>query len=102
MSFLEKRKAERFRGEIPIELPQGRGVTRDCSTDGVYFVTDQAFSVGETIEFVMRLDHSGVGYPLRLRCLGEVKRVEKKSMKTGVAVAFSMCGYEKETGLCES
>ncbi len=94
MNFHEKRKAERFIGEIPIELQHGTGVTRDCSSDGVYFVTDQHFSVGEKIEFSMLLEHSGRGYPLRLRCLGEVLRVEPFSMKTGVAVAFTMRGFE--------
>ncbi len=98
MNFLERRKAERFSGEIPIELQHGTGVTRDCSSDGVYFVTDQSFSVGEEIEFSMLLEHSGLEYPLRLRCLGEVLRAESFSMKTDVAVAFSMRAFEKGSG----
>jgi hypothetical protein len=96
MNSSERRKSERFTGQIPIELRQGKAVTRDCSTDGVYFVTDQSFSVGEKIEFDMLLDHSGLNTAMRLHCLGKVLRVEPYfSRKTGVAVSYTINGFEK-------
>ena len=84
----EQRKAERFYGQIPVELKQGTGLTRDCSTSGIYFVTDQKFSVGEQVELALLLDHTGLGQPIRLRCSGEIVRLEADHKRTGVAVAI--------------
>ena len=94
MNFPERRKATRFNGEIPIELKQGAGLTRNCSTDGTYFVTDQTLSVGEQVEFVMHLDHSGLGPAVQLHCRGDVLRVEPGLEMSGVAVTITMRLFE--------
>ncbi len=87
MSQSERRRAERFYAKVPVELKQGRAFTRDFSTDGVYFVTDQPFSVGEQIAFVLKLDHRNPLGPIQLHCEGEVVRLESENH--GVAVAIS-------------
>ncbi|HEX9112886.1 MAG TPA: PilZ domain-containing protein [Nitrospirota bacterium] len=87
--YLEQRKSIRFNGEIPIELKQGTGLTRNCSADGIYFVTDQSLSVGERIELVMLLDHIGLGHTVRLRCTGEVLRLKPEAELNGVAFTFT-------------
>lgn len=102
MNFPEKRKSVRYDGEIPLELKQGAGLTRNYSTDGIYFVTDQPLSVGEQIEFVMPLDHAGLGRAVRLRCQGDVLRVEPGPENTGVAVAITSHLFEGVPGLAES
>jgi hypothetical protein len=89
MNSPEKRKSERFIGEIPIKLKQGTGLTRDCSAGGVFFVTDQPVALGEQVEFFMLFEHTGLKYPVRLRCRGDVVRMEQGTAKTGVAVTFS-------------
>ena len=98
MNFAERRKAERFIGAIPVEFKQGMGITRDYSTDGIYFVTDQPLSLGEQLEFVIKLSDTDP-YPLgqtRLRCLGEVVRVEPGLKTLGVAVAVTTHTLERD------
>jgi hypothetical protein len=66
-------------------------VTRDFSTEGVYFETDQAFSAGQAIMFSILMEHSCI----RLRCHGEVLRVERIGEKRGVAVAIHSCSIKE-------
>ncbi len=89
MNFAEKRKAERFIGAIRIELKNGTGVTRDFNIDGIYFVTDQPISLGEHLDFAIELSHIDSLGPHRLRCYGEVVRIEPGLDTVGVAVAIS-------------
>ena len=89
MNFSEKRKSVRYKGEISLEVKEGTGLTRDFSTNGIYFVTDQDMSVGERLEVVMLLEHTGLARLWRLRCEGEVLRVEPTVDKIGVAFAIT-------------
>ena len=102
MGLHENRKSKRFPGTIPVILKQGTGLTRDYSTDGVYFVTDQAISLGEQLELVMLLDHQSMGAAVRLRCQGDVVRVEKNEGMTGVAVAISKHLFELAPEMAEA
>ena len=77
-----------------MELKKGVGVTRDFSASGVYFETDQSLAPPEPIEFFLILEHSELGPQVRVRCRGEVVRVEPKGEKTGIAVAISSYGFE--------
>ena len=87
---MEKRRSERFKVGIPIELKLGTGITRDCCLDGVFFETDQIVSVGEQVEFVMKLEYAIKGdCSVNLRCQGEVIRVESGLEKRGVAVTIT-------------
>lgn len=97
MNCLERRRAERFKGAIPIELKDGRGLSRDFSTDGIYFETDQSFSIGEHIDFTMQLDHADQANPLRVRCQGKVVRLEAAFGMSGVAVAITTHQFEVGT-----
>jgi hypothetical protein len=98
----ENRKSKRFPGTIPVVLKQGTGLTRDYSTDGVYFVTDQTISLGEQLELVMLLDHQSMGVGVRLRCRGDVVRIEKNEDTTGVAVAISNHLFELAPEIAEA
>ncbi len=99
VNFAERRRAERFNGVIPIELEEGRGVTRDFSIEGVYFVTDRLLDVGEQVDFTMHLNHIDPVWPVRLRCRGEVVRVERGLEMTGVAVTITTHRFEGAPGL---
>lgn len=77
-----------------MELEKGTGLTRDFSTSGIYFETDQSFSLAEPIEFFMNLEHTDLVPQARVRCLGEVVRVEPMGEKTGVAVAIHSFGIK--------
>ena len=92
--FDEKRKTMRFHMNLPIELKNGKGVTRDISTKGVYFETDQPLSVGEPVEFSMAMLYAVAGSSVRLRCQGTVLRVEPTSSGIGVAAALTSHSFE--------
>jgi hypothetical protein len=94
MNFPERRRVNRFRGGIAVELKNGTGTARDFSASGVYFNTDQSFSPGEPIEFVMLLENSYLGELVRVRCWGKVTRVEPNGEKTGVAAAIASHKFE--------
>jgi hypothetical protein len=85
----EQRKSVRYNVEIPLELKEGTGLTRNFSRDGIYFVTDQFLSVGERLEVKMLLEHDSLGQVWRLHCVGEVLRVEPTVEKIGVAFAIT-------------
>lgn len=102
MHSTERRKAERFKGEIPILVGERTFLTSNCSTEGVYFETEWFFFVGEQVEFVMLLDHAGMGAGVRLRCQGAVLRVAPGGGRLGVAVSIAAHEYEKNPGTSES
>lgn len=95
MEVSEKRKSKRFTGVIQIELTNGTGITRDFNADGIYFVTDQLFSIGEHLDFFIILNHIDPLGPHRLYCYGEVVRVEPALNSVGVAVAISDRSFEQ-------
>ena len=75
-----------------MKFENGSGETRDFSTSGVYFETDQSFSPVEYIDFFMNLEHTDLGPRGGIHCCGEVVRVEPLGKRTGVAVAISSFG----------
>lgn len=102
MKFPEQRKSVRFPGQIPVVFRQGTGLTRDYSADGVYFVTGQTMSLGEQIELVMLLDHQSMVSGVRLRCSGNVVRVEYHEGGAGVAVATTKHLFELAPEMAET
>ncbi len=89
----DRRRMLRFQVALPVELDDGKGVTRDVSLSGVFFETDQSFSPSEPIRLVLVLEHVQPGRPVRLHCEGRVVRVNRRNGKVGVAVAISSYGF---------
>jgi hypothetical protein len=83
--FKKKRKAERKFESLPIKVlnDESKGVTRDISASGVYFLTDKHYEVGSIMTMTIDLE-----YPpgTRMRCVGTIVRVEDRGSKVGVAV----------------
>lgn len=94
MAMQERRKATRFEGRLPVEWDGGVGVTRDFSASGVYFETDDAPWLGQSIEFRMELNQAGLWERYRVCFRGQVVRVEPNGLKTGVAVAIHSHSFE--------
>ncbi|QWV98968.1 PilZ domain-containing protein [Geomonas nitrogeniifigens] len=94
MGRLENRRATRYYSEVPIELAGGTGLTRDYSTDGIYFTTDQVLGLGEQVQFTMCLTNQGPTQMVKLTCQAEVVRVEMVQDKMGTAVAINECVAE--------
>jgi hypothetical protein len=84
----DRRKAPRFQVALPVELPEGRGITRNLSACGVFFETDRVFAVDEVIQFALVLEYVDPSRPVRLQCRGHVVRVERRDNTVGVAVAI--------------
>jgi hypothetical protein len=102
MSLSRQRKAERYQGEIPLEVKQGMGCTRNFSTSGLYFVTDQTLSIGEQLEVVMLLEHTGLGPGYLLRYQGEVLRVEPQDKQFGIAFAINSNTFDQAAGMAQA
>ena len=86
---MERRQALCYRVSLPVELEHGSGETRDVSKSGVFFETDQPFTLGQMIRFSVMLAYAYRGTPLQLHCEGLIVRVEGRDGKVGVAVALS-------------
>jgi hypothetical protein len=91
----EDRRAPRHKGKLPVELESGKGVTRDFSGSGVFFETDRSFSPGQFIEFTLVLEHIDPDRPVRLKCRGEIVRIEASGQKIGVAAAINSYTFEE-------
>src|ERR1043166_10136642 len=89
----EKRTTRRFSLDLPISvkfLANGKrelaGHTRDVSSRGVFMYLDSEIRVGAPIEFVMTLPPEiTLSDSIRVRCTGQVLRVDKSGHEQGVA-----------------
>jgi len=82
---IEKRKTERIEVDVPVQLEQGTGVTRDVSLSGIYFMTEEPIEAGTRIRFTMEFEYVVPGRPLHLDCSAQVLRVEPQGDSLGVA-----------------
>ena len=78
--FEERRKGERFKLALPVQLNDGTGTTCDISTSGIFFETVSAYAIGDTIRLSLYFEHD------TLRCEARVVRVERRTGQFGVAV----------------
>jgi hypothetical protein len=81
----EPRREDRIRERLPVEVldDDGKGVTRDISSAGVYFETDKDYEVGSTITLTIDFESDPRA---RIRCVGTIVRLEDRGSKVGVAV----------------
>lgn len=89
--LVDQRRAERFKSRLIIKLARGKGVARNVSASGIYFVTDVALAQGQPVKFTHEFQDFPGG-PIRVNCIARVVRVEKRGMKKGVAAAID--GFE--------
>ena len=91
----ENRRTIRRKGAFPVELENGKGITRNFSSSGIFFETDKSFTPGQAIEFTVVLEYVDPSRPVHLRCSGSIVRVEHNRQKMGIAVAISSYTFEK-------
>jgi hypothetical protein len=79
----ERREARRFTMSLPLRVldsPRSGGEidteTRDVSYRGLYFMAESDFEAGKAINFVITLPENVTGGDVKIRCQGEVVRVE--------------------------
>jgi hypothetical protein len=78
-----------------VQFAQGRGVTRDVSSSGIFFETDVAMATGVPLSFTLEYADTPCG-PLRLQCEARVVRVERCGEKFGVGVAITAFKFERK------
>ena len=95
MKESDKRRATRHQGALPVELEGGKGITRNFSSSGIFFETDQPLTAGQPIEFSIMLEHVDPAHPVRLKCQGSIVRVEESGQKIGVATSITSYSFEE-------
>ena len=81
--FEERRKGERYKLALAVQLNDGIGTTRDISTSGIFFETESAYAIGDTIRLFLNFEHE------TLQCEARVVRVEPRNGQFGVAVELT-------------
>jgi PilZ domain len=94
----ERRQARRYRVALPVETGAlGTGRTRDVSTAGVFFETDESLVPGSAIRFSLILEQGLLDVPVRLLCEGDVVRVERRDEQLGVAATINAFRFDPDT-----
>lgn len=83
-STLAQRRAKRVAWQAPLDLGDAKGVMRDISESGVYFETVDTYSFSSLTNFEVDFDLANSN--MRLKCCGEIVRIEPCRKKVGVAV----------------
>lgn len=83
----QERRADRFNIELPVEMGNMQGLTRNICATGIYFETDVAQAPGSHMRFTVEVTIRGE--KTKMVCEGEVVRVEHKDGVVGIAVALS-------------
>lgn len=84
-SYLHKRRGERVEVQLPVDLDNGRGISRNISQSGIYFLTDRDFSEGATFRFTLALEYAIPGRRVELSCQARVIRIEPQGDQVGIA-----------------
>lgn len=91
------RREERFESTLALRLDKGRGIARNVSANGIYFVTDVALQEGAPFSFTLDFDNYPGG-ALRVKCAARVIRVEVLDDKLGVGAAISSMQLQRAGG----
>lgn len=83
----ERRNSTRFRLSLPVHGQSGSGMTRDISTSGLFFETEETHSMGDFIKITVDFNDAA------LQCEGRVVRVEEGTNHSKIAVAFTSYGF---------
>ena len=96
---LEQRRAQRYKLSLPLQIMQigDQRVsrveqTRDISSGGVCFLSDDKVDIGGKIEYIITL--SGSTPPVRIRCLGKILRSRRPEGAGPFEVAVTMERYQ--------
>lgn len=90
----DHRAATRYPLALAVEWPGGSGVTKDVSRTGAYWTAECVPAVGEALDVTFRFPGRGTGLGVRVRCGGEVVRVEHTGGRIGVGVRFTALRFE--------
>ena len=83
----DRRHTERYPLAVPLLIGTQRGVTRDISSSGVYFLTAGTFDPGQLVNLSIP-SSSFKKKGSSLACSGRVARLAREDGQLGVAVKF--------------
>jgi len=89
----DRRRDRRYPMASVISVDDARAVTVNLSGTGVYFVTDQPFTAGQAILFVVTFEHSTPA-GTRVTCSGRILRVDGRPDGFGVAATYEPIEFE--------
>jgi hypothetical protein len=81
--FEERRRGERYKLALPVQLKNGTGITCDISTSGIFFETESTHSVGDMFRLFLNFEHE------TLQCEARVVRVESRDGRFGIGVELT-------------
>lgn len=84
----EKRSAMRFSTLCTVELEEGTGLTRDLSTTGFCFTAEASIPIDSMLRCVILMPNKK-GQIIRLRCEGQVVRVQPIDNAWDIGVSFT-------------
>ena len=95
----ERRASQRFEFQLPVSIRvsgcNGSGFTQDLSGRGVSFITDMTLVAGEPVELTLMMPSEiTLGESMRVRCRGQVTRVQALDIAGKSSVAVHFAGYE--------
>jgi len=96
---VERRSSQRFEFQLPVSVQvadrKGNGFTQDLSGRGVSFITDMNLSESDALELTLMMPSEiTLGDSMRVRCRGQVKRVQALDVVGKSSVAVHFAGYE--------
>lgn len=83
----DKRRGERVRAGLPVEVEGLPAMARDVSATGIFIETDAAYALGSPVNMALDLDTPWG--KVMFKCQGRIVRVEHRDEKVGVAVRFT-------------
>lgn len=82
------RQAQRYETEVPLRLEHGKGVVRNVSASGIYFVTDAPLEKDKPMKLTFEFTSLPNG-AIHVSCLARVLRLEEgHGGMTGVAASI--------------
>lgn len=93
----DRRRDRRYPMASVISVDEGRAITINLSSTGVYFVTDQPLTAGQEILFVVTFEHS-TRAGTRVTCNGRILRIDERPDGFGVAATYEPIEFEIGTG----
>jgi hypothetical protein len=96
---VERRASQSFEFQLTVGIcassRNGNGFTQDLSGRGVSFITDIHLIEGNAIELTLMMPSEiTLGESMRVRCRGQVKRVQALDIAGKSSVAVHFDGYE--------
>jgi hypothetical protein len=88
------RKEQRFATELTVELEGGgKGVTRNVSANGIFFVTDVALKAGQPVKFSLEFRDFPSG-PIEVNCSARIVRVEEQGASRGIGASIESFEFQ--------